>query len=266
MPTKTLIPMKRPILRFALLAALALSSTPLLPAQDVGEPTAESVPEWQMNFENISPEDRARYSEALMRGTTLFNQKRILEAINSVNDAMDIFDSAPAAMNLKGACYVEFRHFDKARELFQQALTLAPKSTSILFNLAEMDFVTGRWQDCHDRMSALIPLLSPKEVSMRQLIEFKLMLAMIKLGKMDEATELGKKYDFADDTPYYYYASAALDYKKGNTAEAERWLASARRVFRSQEALSPWQDTLIEYGYIKSLYGGDLGSDTPEIP
>ena len=29
----------------------------------------------------------------------------------------------------------------------------------------------------------------------------------------------------------------------------------AGRVFRDPNILAPWQDTLVEYGYIKSFYG-----------
>ena len=35
-------------------------------------------------------------------------------------------------------------------------------------------------------------------------------------------------------------------------------LARAGRIFQSPEVLAPWQDTLVEYGYIKSFYGNDL--------
>ena len=198
--------------------------------------------------------------------STLFNQKRIFEALNAAYDAEAIFDKNPAALNLKGACCVEFRAFDQARALFKQALTLSPGSTSVLFNLAEMDFVTRQWQDCHDGMSELIPLLNPKDLGMRRLVEFKLMLAMIKLGKLTEARELANKYDFLDDTPFFYYAQAAIAYNENDTTAAERWLGSVRRIFRRPETLAPWQDTLIEFGYIKSFYGGDLGSDVPDLP
>ena len=270
--------MRRPFLPFAILAALALSITPPLAAQGEADPitpdavkapkaTDAEVPEWQMSFENLSPEDRQRYGELLMRATTLFNQKRIFEALNAANEAEAIFENNPAIMNLKGACHVEFRSFEKARGFFNKALVLSPGNVSVLFNLAEMDFVTHMWQDCHDNMAALIPLLDPKAVAMRRLVEFKLMLALIKLDRVAEARELSKKHDFLDDTPFYYYAQAAIEYHDDNPSQAEQWLGSARRVFRKPETLAPWQDTLIEYGYIKSFYGGDLSDDSPpELP
>ena len=37
----------------------------------------------------------------------------------------------------------------------------------------------------------------------------------------------------------------------------------ANRIFQDPNILAPWQDTLVEYGYIKSFYGGD-GSQEAE--
>lgn len=253
------------LLTSSLLTALVLTIAPPLSAQE-DEPARPDVPAWQMNFENLPPEDRQRYAELMMRASTLFNQKRIFEALNAANDAAAIFDSDPACMNLKGACYVEFRDFPTARDLFLKALALTPDNTSVLFNLAEMDFVTGQWEECHRRMGELLEVINPKAIDMRRLVEFKLLLAKLKTNRVDEARELAGKYDFLDDTPFHYYASAALEYHDGDRTKAERWLGSARRVFRTPETLAPWQDTLIEFGYIKSFYGGDLGDDVPDLP
>ena len=55
----------------------------------------------------------------------------------------------------------------------------------------------------------------------------------------------------------YYYAQAALAYDEGNLVKAEEWLAMAGRIFQKPEILAPWQDTLVEYGYIKSFYGDE---------
>ena len=85
-----------------------------------------------------------------------------------------------------------------------------------------------------------------------------------KLGMNAEAATLAEKYDFSDDSPYYYYAKAALAYDGKDLIKAEEWLAIAGRVFQDPNALAPWQDTLVEYGYIKSFYGDDVGDDVGE--
>ena len=246
------------LLRSALFAGLLTAGLPLQ-AQDA--PDASEVPAWQMKFENLPPEIRQQYGELVSESSRLFNQKRIFESLNKAIEAENIFDGNPGALNLKGACYVEFRDFTKARKYFEKALVLAPKSPNIVFNLVEMDFVTREWESCEQRIGTLLPMLAKENIPMIRLVEFKLLLAKIKLNKIDEAQALADKYDYLDDSPFYYYAQASMAYHGDKLTEAERWLGSARRVFKDPKTLAPWQDTLIEYGYIKSFYGGDLGDD-----
>jgi len=77
----------------------------------------------------------------------------------------------------------------------------------------------------------------------------------------DDALILANKYDFLDDSPFYYYAQAAIAYESDDTIKAEEWLAICSRIFRDPQILAPWQDTLVEFGYIKSFYGDDLATE-----
>jgi hypothetical protein len=89
------------------------------------------------------------------------------------------------------------------------------------------------------------------------------LLCKNKLGKKQEVQILAEKYDFLDDSPFYYYAKAALEYEADNMVKAEEWLAIANRIFQDPAIIAPWQDTLVEYGYIKSFYGGEDLGETP---
>jgi len=86
-----------------------------------------------------------------------------------------------------------------------------------------------------------------------------MLLCKKRLGKEEEVAALAQKYDFLDDSPFYYYAQAALAYEEGDLVKAEEWLAMSARIFRDPNILAPWQDTLVEFGYIKSFYGDDAG-------
>ena len=94
-------------------------------------------------------------------------------------------------------------------------------------------------------------------MSLSRLVEFKILLCKMKMGEDDEVVILAEKYDYQDDSPYYYYVQAALAYEDEKLLEAEEWLARANRIFRNPNIIAPWQDTLVEYGYIKSFYGDD---------
>ncbi len=163
----------------------------------------------------------------------------------------------PAALNIKGACYVEIRAFDKANAIFQEVLKASPNNTNVQFNLAEVDFVTKNWATAHDRFTKLIPLLPAQNKAMIRLCEFKLLLCQLKTDRVKEAIALKDKHDAWDDSPFFYYSRAAILYHEDDKLGAEKMLRNVRYVWRSDEALAAWQDTLIEFGYIRSFYGGD---------
>ena len=211
-------------------------------------------------FSNLPEEKRKEFLQHLQKASRYFAQKRIFETLDEIEKASAIFPDSPEIENLRGSCYVEFRDFDRARKIFEHALELSPDSSSILFNIAEVDFCAKDWEKAEKEFTELLPKLIGKQASMKDLAEFKIMLCKLKNGQVDEARKMLDLHGFMDDTPYYFFAQAAINYHDGNPAEAEKWLGRATRIFRNPNILAPWQDTLIEFGYIKSFYGGDAAT------
>ncbi|MGA0854260.1 MAG: tetratricopeptide repeat protein [Luteolibacter sp.] len=174
-----------------------------------------------------------------------------------------IFKDSAEIYNLRGSCFVEMRAFDKALADFNEALKLSQNNPSIRFNIGEVYFVTDEWQKAVDVFEQVLKELPPNSIALSRLIEFKVLLCKNKLGKKQEVQILAEKYDFLDDSPFYYYAKAALEYEADNMVKAEEWLAIANRIFKDPAIIAPWQDTLVEYGYIKSFYGGEDMGETP---
>lgn len=216
-----------------------------------------AVKQWR-EFTNLPKEKRREFSTKLLKAQNLFNQKRVFDALEKIDELDKIFPDHPATLNLRGACYVEIRAFEKANKVFEKVIKLSPDNDRVAFNLAEVDFVTKKWSSAHDRFTKLIPRLPESQKPMIRLCEFKLLLCKLKLGKEDEAVALMNKYDMWDDSPFYYYSRAAIDYHDGRKLEAEKQLRAARFVWQNNAVLAPWQDTLIEFGYIRSFYGGDI--------
>ena len=211
----------------------------------------------QKAFLNLAEERRKDFTKHLLEANRLFQQKRIFETLEQLHKAEAIFKDSPEIYNLRGSCYVEMRAFDKALQDFQSALELSKSNPSIRFNIAEVYFVTQEGQKAADMFEAVLKDLPTQSIALSRLIEFKILLCKNKLGKKDEVLILSEKYDFLDDSPYYYYAKAALEYEANNLIKAEEWLSAASRIFRDPNVIAPWQDTMVEYGYIKSFYGGD---------
>ncbi len=217
----------------------------------------------QQAFLNLPEESRNEFIKHLTEANRLFQQKRVFETLDEIAKASKIFDDSPEIYNIRGSCYVEFRAFDKALKDFEKAQSYSKDNPSLEFNVAEIFFVTKEWKKAaalYDKILKLLPPNNPQAIALGRLSEFKLMLCKIKLGLHDEAVILSEKYDFLDDSPYYYYAQAALAYEAQDLIKAEEWLAISSRVFPDPNILAPWQDTLVEYGYIKSFYGEEAGS------
>jgi len=217
----------------------------------------ETIAEINQKFSNLPKKTREEFAKKLIRTQNLFNQKRIFDALENIYELDKIFPNHPAVLNIKGACYVEIRAFKKANAVFTKILRMSPNNTNVLFNLAEVDFVTKNWPSAEERFTKLIPLLPKNNKPMIRLCEFKLLLSKLKLNKKDEAKALMEKYGEWDDSPFYYYSRAALAFDEGDKTAAEKFLRNARYVWNNNAALSAWQDTLIEFGDIQSFYGGN---------
>jgi len=247
--------------RAAIFSICLLSVAPCALFAEDADASAVERPPHQEAFLNLPEEDRIKFAETINEAARLFQQKRIFETLEQIHEAKRIFDNSPEAMNLEASCYVEIRNFERALEIYLKAEELAPDNPSIKFNIAEVYFVTGEWEKSHARFTALMPSIPPENIGLGRLVEFKIFLCKKRLGMDDEALILANKYDFLDDSPYYYYVQAAIAFEAENPVKAEEWLAICARIFRDPQILAPWQDTLVEFGYIKSFYGEDPATE-----
>jgi tetratricopeptide (TPR) repeat protein len=215
----------------------------------------------QAAFLNLPEESRKNFVKHLSEANRVFQQKRIFETLEELDKAAAIFKDSPEIHNLRGSCYVEMRAFDKALVEFERALSFSKDNPSIEFNIGEVYFVTKEWQKALDVFEKVMKQLPPENIALGRLVEFKILLCKKKVGKDNEAAILAEKYDFLDDSPFHYYAKAAMAYDEKNLIKAEEWLATAGRIFQDPNVLAPWQDTLVEYGYIKSFYGEEAPAE-----
>ncbi len=219
----------------------------------------------QQAFLNLSEEKRMDFVKYFKEASRLYSEKRIFEALDEIAKLDAVFADSPESRNLKASCYIEIRSFEKAIAELTRAVELSPDNPTILFNMAEVYFVTRDWQKSIDIFERLIKTKSfQTNIPILRLMEFKVMLAKKKLGKKEEAEALLKKYDDTDDSPYFYFAEASKAFDAGDVAKAEQFLLSASRVFTNPATITAWQDTFIEYGYLKSYYGGEDKSAVTE--
>lgn len=247
---------------------LSLAPLALLHAQEAE--TKKEIPPYERAFLNLPQEKRDEFQKKLLEAQRLFGGKRVFEAMEKVNEAQAVYADIPELLNLRGACEVEFRSFDKALLSFKKADALKPGTADIIFNMAEIHFVTKEWDAAETAFSRVLALVGKEPAAnmlqLSRLVEFKLMLCKIKLGKKEEAAALAVKYDYLDDSPFPYYAEAAMHFAEGRDVEAETAMARGSRIFQDPAILSPWQDTMIEFGYIKGFFGGDVAAPVEGSP
>lgn len=254
--------MKKLLSFLFLITFLASAQENSAPAEEAEKQTTQL--RYITELEALTSQQKRQYFIHYKEAERFFNQKRIFECLHELHSLDLIYDGNPASLNLQGACYVEFRNFDKARKIFAKALSSNPGNFNIRFNIAEIDFVT---KDYSKSLKQFQDLIQEAEAvnhssSMLPLIKFKIQLCMLKTGDMEGAEQMMEGSDFLDDTPFFYYGNAALEYHADRGIKAEVWLARAGRIFKNTKITAPWQDTLIEFGYIKSFYGGDLEVET----
>lgn len=250
----------KPISRAILLCLLPFA---LLRAEEAAKPEQELLP-FQQEFLNLPQEKREEFQKKLAEAQRLFGQKRVFETLEKAAEASAIFPNSPDLVNLEGACQVEFRNFDNAMALFKKADELAPNQPTIVFNIAELNFVTKNWAAAEETLTKVLKMSGDtpvgNDLQLSRLVEFKLLLTKIKLGKADEAKRMAAKYDYLDDSPFPYYAEAAMHFAANEEIKAEAAMQRAGRIFQNPGILAPWQDTMIEFGYIKGFFGGEDAS------
>ena len=250
-----------PLLSLLVLLTPLAAQTKTTPAESKPAAAKADLLPNQQAFLNLPEESRKAFVKHVTEATRIFQQKRIIEALAEIEKGAAIFKDSPELYNLRGSCYVEMRAFDKAMIEFNEALALSKDNVNVAFNVGEVYFVTKQWQKCSDTFEKILKQITTSNIALGRLVEFKILLCKKKLGKKDEAAALADKYDYLDDSPYYYYAKAAAAFEDNNPIKADEWLATCGRIFPDPNATAPWKDTLIEYGYIKGMYGNDAPTE-----
>lgn len=203
----------------------------------------------QEKFLKRPAEEQEKFGKLMAEGEKLLSERRVPEALQKLTDAEALWPEHPNLLNLKGAALVNIRDFERALPYFEKAAKLYPEFWQSHFNRAEMFFVQKKWEEAEKLFRDLLKREDAIDGSTRKLVDFKIMLCLIKRQKFDEATEMINKYDIYDDAPIHYYALAALHFEKGERKQAEEWVTNARAVYE-QQINAIYEDSLTELGWL----------------
>src|SRR5438874_1858940 len=162
-------------------------------------------------------------------------QQRDLTAAKRLIDEADAADpNQPATINLRGEILLAQKDFDGAENAFKQAAKIDPKFREAQYNLAQIPFKKKDYTKARDRFEALFnstPSPGGDKNQAAQIIKFKIFLTLLLEGKDSRAQKMMEQFQFTGDTPALYYAQAAWEFKHNNSAKANDWIVSARKIY-----------------------------------
>ena len=232
-----------------LLAGLLLF--PCAPAQEAPlqssekELTTLDMPQWLIEFSNLPGDQRENYLRNFAQAKLAFQEGRWTDCYSHLANCELIFNKNPNVWNLRASCLMEQKFFDEAAAELQKAQQAMPHDPVTVLNLASLHMATGQYEksiEVIDELWLRLPEDSPSELT--DVLTYRKLLAMIQLGRLDEAKKLIRHVNALSDTPLYYYSRAAISLAEGNKQEAARCLRIVKRIFTKGNTLVPYQRAL----------------------
>ncbi|MFL6537716.1 MAG: tetratricopeptide repeat protein, partial [Chthoniobacterales bacterium] len=156
-------------------------------------------------------------------------------------------------VNLRGEILLAQKDFDGAEAAFKQALKADQNFREAQYNLAQIPFKKKDWAKARERFEALFnatPAPGGDKNQASQLIKFKVYLTLLLEGKDARAQKMMEQFQFTGDTPALYYAQAAWEFKHDNSAKANDWITSARKIY-SPAMNTVFADAFYDLGWLQ---------------
>lgn len=191
-----------------------------------------------------SPNIDRKTREMIQSSLKDFDEKKYDDALAKLTEANKKYPEDPFIMNLLGAAYVKKKDYDTALKYFQATLAKQPDFFPALFNVGEVDFLRRSYATALDHFKKMLEKNPGNE-----LLQFKIVLCELELGNTEAAVKALNAMKYPGDTPAWYYAQAAVEYKKGNRDKAREYVSGARYIFGPRTLL--FEETFEDLGIAK---------------
>ena len=196
-------------------------------------------------------------------------QQRDLTAARRLVDEADAADPNQATtINLRGEILLAQKDFDGAEAAFKQAVKLDPKLSEAHYNIAQIPFKKKEYAKARDRFEALFAATTPApgadKSQTSQIIKFKIYLTLLLEGKDSRAQKMMEQFQFTGDTPALYYAQAAWEFKHNNTAKANDWIVSARKIY-SPALNYVFADSFYDLGWLNQATAAAASTEVAKV-
>jgi Flp pilus assembly protein TadD len=197
---------------------------------------------------------KALATEKYEQAEQAFQQRDLTAARRLVDEADAANPNQATTINLRGEILLAQKDFDGAETAFKQATKLEPKLPEAQYNLAQIPFKKKEYTKARDRFEALFGATAAPgsdKNQTAQIIKFKIYLTLLLEGKDSRAQKMMEQFQFTGDTPALYYAQAAWEFKHNNTAKANDWIVSARKIY-SPALNFVFADSFYDLGWLQN--------------
>lgn len=172
-------------------------------------------------------------------------EKEYPRAMEALAPALRLRPSDPQVLNLKGAILTKMKDYSGAMTCYEEALRVSPGFFPALYNIGALLALEGKWDPAVTYYRNLL-IDNPNN----ELVQYKLLLLLLRTNGDPALQAKLFSSPSPSNTPAWYYACAARAYKKGDKAEAARYLNVAGSVFREKTEI--FQAELEESGLLDS--------------
>jgi len=169
------------------------------------------------------------------------------KAYSTLDKVAEVAPQDQMALTLRGAALTYEKRYDEAADKFRALVGLQPEQFGPQWNLAEVEFLKGKFAEARDRLLKIKTAGNQKE-----LVYYKVFLTLLFEGKKDEARQILDGMKWPSDTAGYYFAHAAWEFFANNPAAGMSWVQEAQAIFDVRHNMF-FADALIQKGYLKTM-------------
>jgi tetratricopeptide (TPR) repeat protein len=162
----------------------------------------------------------------LVEASRLVSDERYDEALAKLEKIRKVAPEEARVFQIEGAIFAARKDYPAARKSFEKAFSLHP-SPAVGFNLAEVDFATGRYVQAE----AMYRRLKPNWPGNR-FLPFRIYLCCVMQKRPEDARAMADTLQ--PNTLNWFYVQAVEASQAGRKKEARQLLESARLLFTSE--------------------------------
>jgi tetratricopeptide (TPR) repeat protein len=178
-----------------------------------------------------------------------FRRDNLDAALAVLKRADAVMKDTAVALNMRGAIATQQQDYEAAREYFERAVAKAPDSFPAQFNLGEVLFLQRRYEAARKHFQKMLEI-HPKN----ELLVYKIYFTYLMEEDKENAKEWLDKIKSPTDSPAYYFARAAWDFKNGNPEDGRSWVREATRTFTGAKNRY-YMESLSDMGWVARVVG-----------